>query len=309
MGLLKSNVIYILILLLSFNNSLKSQESWAPVGAIWYYSLPNSIGNPLYNYKKYFSEKDTLVNGKLCRIIKSQNDFEIMYEENKKVYYYYKKGFKLIYCFSSNIGDTIEFEFKSYSPKSTIIDTTYKVKCYIKSIDSLIVGDKKIRKYKSVIQRNENLEHIVWPTTYEYYEKIGYEYSFLFVLPIPSLGFMNNLRCYNDYLINYKTKWWESQNKNCDYALYSNVKQDSILNSVYYFPNPITNIINLKINNFRINDLYFFEISDTNGRIVFQKQFPCDINSIDISFLKSGLYNGHLYNKFNSFKSFKIIKL
>ena len=49
-----------------------SQGEWFPIGAEWYYEWRNTIAPVLKRH--YVVEKDTLVNGKSCRLIRSKNN-------------------------------------------------------------------------------------------------------------------------------------------------------------------------------------------------------------------------------------------
>lgn len=200
-----------------------TQTKFAPLGAEWNYCKPNDSGNPLYSYKKYVADRDTVVDGKTGRLIKSHDFTEVMVEENNKVYYHFKNKFRLIYDFGVTKGDTVAFDFKSYSSNSLLIDTIYHINCVVEQIDTVLVNNKKLRKISTSVIPIDNLTHIVWPARYDYLEKVGYEYDFMFILPIPSVGYMHNLRCYNDVDISYITEWWKGQNRACDFSLLTSV--------------------------------------------------------------------------------------
>ena len=105
-------LILVFVLLLFVCMSGSTQSKFAPNGAEWYYSDPGLFSsNPLNSYEKYITKGDTVIEVKICKIIRRQNFSEVMYEENNKVYYRYKNDFKLIYDFAVNIGDTIKFDF------------------------------------------------------------------------------------------------------------------------------------------------------------------------------------------------------
>lgn len=157
------NLIF-LFSILSFTAFPKTK--WAPTSAEWYYTYPDTYGNQLADYEKFEVIKDTVVNGKLCKMIGSQYSSEIMYEEDGKVFYWFKGDFKLIYDFTAKVGDTIEFELKSYSPNSFVtIDTTYKIYSEVTKIEAEVINHIVIKKFFTTVLKNDSiisLNHVLW---------------------------------------------------------------------------------------------------------------------------------------------------
>jgi hypothetical protein len=246
--------------------SIHSQNNWANLGSEWIYSVPNEIGNPLFNYERFATVKDTIVEDKICKLIRSSYSSEIMYGENDRVYYWFKNKFRLIYDFSSNIDDTIVFEFKSFSPNSGIIDTAYKVKCIVEKIDTNNLGPIKLKRFTTSVIPDNSLNFLVWPSDYIYLEKIGYEYDFLYLLSIPSLGFMHNLRCFHDSELNFVSTWWKLQNKECNYSLINlSFSDKDLMESLNLYPNPLGDKIIIQIPIINEDDKYFIKIYDILG--------------------------------------------
>ncbi len=305
----KMRIILLIICSISFYHNASAQNNWASIGTEWYYSLPDENGNPLYSYEKYTSIKDTVIEGKTCKIVKSPYSMEVMYEENNRVFYRFGESFKLIYDFGANIGDTVSFDFKSYSPGSLNVDTTYTVACIVSKIDTLLVENAEIKQYFTSIIPIEGLDHLVWPTEFNYRERMGYEFDFMFVLSIPSLGFMHNLRCFNDYDINYTSDWWKSQNKLCDFSLLTALQNKNALESLTVYPNPVIDELTIRsalidnMNNFKVL------IFDNAGRKILDETMHNPSQKIDIQSLSSGMYYLSVIYENHFFKPHKIVKL
>ena len=79
-------------------SSSYSQNQWATIGTQWYYCRPYlPLSNPFYDFELFKVVKDTILQGKNCRLIKSDSSTEIQYREDGKVYYWFLNKFNLIY--------------------------------------------------------------------------------------------------------------------------------------------------------------------------------------------------------------------
>ena len=150
-------IIVIFLLNLFLLPSVHSQREWFPIGAEWHFEwghewshlFPSSVW-PVHRY--YVVEKDTVVEGKTCRLIRDgENNKEIVYEENGCVYYYFNDKFRKIYDMTVNEGDVVEFEFKTLSKYSSnmLLDTTITVPCRIEKISSKIVDGVELKVIRS----------------------------------------------------------------------------------------------------------------------------------------------------------------
>lgn len=301
--------LFVFVLLLIFCLKGFSQTEFAPIGAEWYYSAPGLSGNPLYSYEKYVSRRDTVIEGKVCKIIRSQNFSEVMYEADSKVYYRFRNDFKLIYDFDVTVGDTIGFDFKSYSPNSYKVDTTYLIKCVVEQIDTIVIRDQKLRKIYTSVIRNNQLTHLVWLSEYIYIEKVGYDYDFMYILPIPSIESMHNLRCYNDQKVNYISDWWNYQNKACDFSTLVSKDIDAENHTFSVTPNPVSDVIAVTVSNYNSSEQYRLKLYDSTGTIVLKVSLNSSTNVLDLSQLAKGIYYIIIHNNSFAFKPYKIIKL
>ncbi|RMG85120.1 MAG: hypothetical protein D6714_06590 [Bacteroidetes bacterium] len=106
-----------LFVLFTFQTFINAQN-WAPVGAKWTYTY-TKFWSPEISYNIVESVGDTTINGKSCRILRSEKeacdmpwedgnqvDF-YMYDENDTVYYYNPdlNDFTILYDFNAQVGD------------------------------------------------------------------------------------------------------------------------------------------------------------------------------------------------------------
>lgn len=283
-----------------------SKAQFAPIGSTWHYSL-SKASNPLYSYEKYVSIKDTSVAGENCRVIKSSLSKELMYSKNNKVFYYFMGGYRLIYDYNSAVNDTITFSFKAYkSGKSISIDTVFSVKAVVQKIDTINIGGKLLKRFNTSVIKRKDLSYIVWPSNYQYIENIGYEYQFMLVLIPPSTDDMHNLRCYSDNSITYKTDWWKSINKDCEYAEASGIPEKVDSRYIIY-PNPSQKSILIQAS---LQDKTNVLAKIFNG--LGQEEIGFTIESeneeVDISTLRKGIYYLYIYKNNKIVTIHKILK-
>jgi hypothetical protein len=268
------------------------EKSWAPIGATWFYSQADETGNPLHSYEKYVSLRDTLIEEKNCKVIKSHSNTEIMFSQNQKVYYWFNNQFHKIYDFDVNEGDTVEFSIKSFKPQSYIIDTTYIVNFIVEKVEVVNVDQINLKRVYTRFIKREELDHLAWNQNYIYTEHIGYEYDFLYLLDIPSIDFVPYLRCYTYQDIHYKTGWWETQNKECDFTLSVLIREQKYHDINFtIFPNPSSGIFTVKISKqFFISEFYVY-VYDSRGELVYSAIIHSNQQEIDLSFLPIGIYH------------------
>lgn len=292
-------------------HNLHAQDKWAPIGAEWHYTVPDQYGDPLFSFEKYVVTRDTVIDEKHCVIIESEHNIEIMYEDNNKVYYRHDEVFNLIYDFSVNVGDTVEYDFKSFTPNSMGVeaDTTYKINCVVESINNIEINGQTVKKFTTRLIPIDELDHLDW-SGYTYWERFGYEYGIMFELSTPSIQIDNvhRLRCYNDNKISFVSDWWRAENKPCDYSLTSNINSNQI-NSFQIFPNPVLNDINITTNHLSLTQILKVMILDLTGKIILEDMISSNQKVINASAFEPGIYIVQLFNNNTFFKPFKVIKL
>ena len=92
-----------------------SAQTWAPVGAKWYYDEHFAFSGNV-DYILYSSVKDTIVAGQSCHKISKRDDlicygrppFELMYESHDSVFFYDQQlaVFQLLYNFNAVKNDS-----------------------------------------------------------------------------------------------------------------------------------------------------------------------------------------------------------
>lgn len=287
-----------------------AQTQWAPIGAEWYYSAPGVENNPLQGYTRYVSDRDTLIEDKICRIIQAGNHIHIMRMEDNKVYYHFNDDFRLIYDFGAKVGDTVSFDFRSETFYG--IDTTYAVECIVDKIDTIIVNGMNLRKYQTSVIIREDLYWLSWPIEYIYTERIGYEPDFMFVLWGPVAGDPKiDLRCYRDKDIFFMTDWWASMNLDCDHSEPTGSIQidDFFGETLVVFPNPTTGIINLTLSKKIRKENFEVIVYDMTGKKVYSSNLQSEQETIDLSHLPGGVYHISIRNNGLMYKPFKLLKL
>lgn len=269
-----SKIKIVIVLLGVLINLTVVAQDWAPVGAEWYYSKPS--GDPQGNYVLYTSVKDTLVGNEAARkIIKQKSNgellgYEIMYSNNDSVFYWFNGAYHLLYDFTAVQGDTILFEFKSTGVQNN--DTILSVQGYVLSVSTTSSGNSPmLKKMEVAIIPIPGLEiRYVWPTTFIYTEKVGYESGdnyLIFEIEGPSIPEKPSLRCYSESLFNYKTEFWNAvaQGEPCDLDVVG-VLEISNKKSLKFYPNPASYEVYIDPPNEPIE----YEIHDMSGKLINQ---------------------------------------
>lgn len=307
-----NKLIYTLLIFVVSSNLIaqKFYHEWAPIGAEWYYSDPDlNSGNPWWDYDRIVSTKDTVIEGKNCRIVIGKKSTEIFYQENGKIFYFFNKTFHLIYDFEVSLKDTIEFQIKGYPENSFEMDTVYPVKCIVEKIDTLVINNiNHLKIYTSTIP-NESFSHLIDQTAYNYIEKIGYAYAFLYHLKLPSPTDITFLRCYNDDNINYKSPWFEYYDRPCDDSYLNSYNEIELNNDFYLYPNPVKTNLFIENTTTDLTSNYNIYIFDLMGTQVKYEEISADCYEIDTSCLPFGTYVIHVYNKQKLVLKQKILKL
>jgi hypothetical protein len=291
-------------------NLTNAQNQWAPIGAEWYYSFIGMWDNPPDRYTRYISDRDTLIEDKVCRIIQPGN--HIMHMEDNKVYYYFNDAFRLIYNFDADVGDTVSFDFKSFNDHSGDIDTTYAVECIVYKIDTIIVNGMNLRRYRTSVIIRDDLDNLIWPSGYAYTERIGYVYDFMLVLWPPTAGApTTTLRCYRDNDIYFITDWWASMNLDCDHSKPTGSIQidDFFGETLVVFPNPTTGIINLTLSKKIRKENFDVMVYDMIGKRVYFSNLQCEQETMDLSHLPGGVYIISISTNELRYKPIKLLKL
>ena len=317
-----------------------SQTEWFPVGAEWYYDWGDTNWGSYVRWH-YFVEKDTVVDGQACRMIRSESKErityaengglkhywvngepdgdEIVYEENGRVYYYFDGKFRKIFDFSVNVGDSVDFELRNFTAFSDgKTDTTITIiSCRIEEITSIAVSGTELREIRaSYIEYIERpYDWITIPKEYVYLEKAGSEFpgkelrhglfpNFSNGAVFPELYY--RLICYHDTDVEYITDWWQKQGEPCEVAV-SNVLISNPKKAIQIYPNPVKDRLTISGKSGNDSEMTII-LYDAAGKIVFEKKeyLPCTLNA---GHLLSGIYYIRIFDGTECLTSKKIIKL
>ncbi len=284
-----------LIGLIAFCSQLAAIE-FAPIGAEWYYNLPDymSLNGNDFEYVKITSVKDTIIDTKHCRKLELINSYdnkisaEYIYQTGDSIYYYnyYSQTFHLLYCFSAKINDTINVhinKFKATDGFFSYSDSINNFQYKIVSIDTVTIDGKEYKR-----QKVKSLSAYSW---FFYNNLIGesyiiegigsVEYFFGVSSDITPETVAEMLRCYTDNDIKFKNEEW---NIDCDYTtgLNENIQDFSI--KVY--PNPVTDIINIESEEI-INNLV---VCDNYGKAIIELSANCKNIVLNMSDWIDGIY-------------------
>ena len=147
---------------------------WFAKGANWAYGYNRQTSE----YLLYTVEKDTMVEGKRCKIINGLNSKDIVYEENGKVYYYFQNRFRKICDFDVQVGDIVEFEFKTTDAVdaedgNAVTNTTIVLSFRIDSISSKEIDGFDLKQVFAVYTYAGSDESLNFEYRHEYLEKVG----------------------------------------------------------------------------------------------------------------------------------------
>ncbi len=222
-----------------------SLAQWAPLGAMWFTGIRESISSPAQGYLITTSNSDTVIMGESCKVLINEMhhsfspafivDTFYMFEDSGIVYEFVNGQFSTLYNFNAVQGDTWNISvpypspFASGNPPDTIVTI------YVDSTSSTIISgqSKKILYVHSLnndwLFRNPIIESIggsggVHPFIYGWMD-----------IDIPYL------RCYSDSLISYQNP----QAFPCD-SLVSSVSDDfNGANNFLIYPNPALSFLEI----------------------------------------------------------------
>jgi hypothetical protein len=285
---------FMLIALLSLNTEFANAQAaaWASIGAKWWYNSPQYDAAIDAHYTFLECTGDTIINGKSCSVI---SDSLFMYQENDSVFYWFNNEFRLIYDFSANVNDTIKLTYKAgiYNDSThsvfNIKDTVIEHLVVVESIDTVLVSGKLLKRFHVSIQADSTYYFYPFKMSgnYNYTEQIGSNYFLIDeVFGQPSIyDHSIKLRCYSDNSIDeYKSDWWKTYNKACDYSLHVNDAFDDSFFTIY--PNPANEIINIESS----ENIQSIEIYNLAGQLLIHQQLNTKYSAIDIEQLNKAVY-------------------
>jgi len=290
------NLLLLVFLGISFNNY--SQETWAPIGAKWYYGNQVSpVVSPLEDYLLFEVTSDTIIQNKDCKIIEKRRFYndssieflgkEIFYSDSNKVYHLINNTFYVLYDFNKKVGESwtsripIEYDDLIY-PGDSLREVT------VDSIKQIIIDNDTLLSLYTSASFGKNTNSLDFYYKSPIIENIGAGYMFMAPWPIMDSD-VPYLRCYQSNTINYTIK------SPCDTFInipqnINNLKQK--LYKILVYPNPINDKIWIDIK--MPGKLEIFEIKIFNqlgNCIFFTKAYTGLIETIDFQRYPKGLYN------------------
>ncbi|MCK5538072.1 MAG: hypothetical protein KAI79_14700, partial [Bacteroidales bacterium] len=219
----------LLISLFFLIQNVFGQKEFAPIGATWYYNKTENIVGEL-GYVKIISKKDTVVNEKACKLLSktyysSKKDTVpygnyIVHQSGDSIFYWLDEGFKLVYDFSLEVGDSMYI----YSPELLCPDdSSHWGEIVVDSITYTTINSFELKTMHTSPTTNSNYLYAA-----PFVEIIG---SLSYLLPLDTgcgicdqLTEFGRLRCYNDSIIGYKNFYFDYP---CD-TTYSYVSVENV---------------------------------------------------------------------------------
>jgi uncharacterized repeat protein (TIGR01451 family) len=269
-------------------NNIQTGLPFAPVGAKWWYTLPNAMTFPPLpiSYTRMESIGDTVIQGiSVSKLAFTHDppDFQYcyglsyifyMYSDSNRVYLYnsHSEMFSLLYDFNFNAGDSwyiklscdsVHYPWWQSDSISVIVD----------SVSYLTVNNNQLK----VLHTNSIgpvIEHIgmVWEPFPHIISCTG----------IVSDGCASSLRCYEDTIIGF---YQRPDSIACDSVYAVGINELNILNNAIIFPNPTKEEINISFT-LESNKEIKLELYNTLGQIVkliTKGKLPAGKNEINLS--------------------------
>lgn len=281
-------------------------QDFAPIGAKWYYDEVFAFSGDI-DYIMFHSEKDTLINGEICRKITKRhkddcNDrpsIEYLFTRNDTVFFLDTifDGFQILYDFNAQISDSWIIKVKD---EEQDIDT---VKITVDSISYQEINQMNLKSlHVTYYKFDENM-----PLTYQsiIVERIGdiryminwYPWSLI----VCDLNYSSGLRCYEDNEVGlYSTGTADS----CDYSYKWIGLNDNAVFNYSIYPNPTSGLINIEVNSFKNIKI---EITNLMGQSLLQTEFQ-KRTQLDITKIRKGIYLMNVYQDETKIRTEKIIK-
>ncbi len=273
--------------------NLFGQKEFAPIGATWYYTIIENMV-PDIGYKKVVSERDTLVNGKACKILSnivysaynnqtySKYNY-IIHQKGDSIYYWQNNDFRLIYDFSLEKNDTMNI----YSDDFLCLNNqTHWGSVIVDSVTYTTINGFKLKTIHTSPTSNSIYLYIA-----PFVEIIG---SLSYIFPTDTgCGAMDirteftELRCYSDSIIGDVY----FNNSPCDSTYAAAIPARSKKNEALILYNFNCKSIEITLNSMiEPNSKLIAFIYDMNGRKLQQKELFNRQSQLSVSGYKNGIY-------------------
>lgn len=285
--------LYLFILSLTNVQMNNAQDSWAPLGATWYYSKQESIEPPNIGYLKIECISDTLINEqsmKVLSIVHFSSEGDTINFGNRFTY------LRNDTVFQHSLGH--DYILYSYADKLNSDWIVYNSSFNVCGLDSL--GSVKVDSVGIISINGFQLKFIVtspnqnsiWQYRGRILERIGC-LDYMFPVPIfcdefDVLDFAGPLRCYYDpelglYQVNKKVECDSLQN-----WLMGNTLNE--LSQISVSPNPTNGILKIKLPHRNFDEKFLLQLHNLDGRILFEELLFNDTQNLNIYWLEPGIY-------------------
>lgn len=272
-------------------------QNFAEKGATWHYTKHFSFSSTK-SYVKVESIKDTVIDGKSCHQLSLIggglcNYYEstiFVYEEDSVVYFSLRdtNRFEKLYDFTTKKDSSWTIKYRSYGPYDDSIwvrvDSTGKKNLNGQDLKLLYVTYGTFPIFHSRTHKSQIIEKI---------GDINYMFNWYMCIDGQNAG---GLRCYRDPSFGVYTSWIAPS------CTATGVQEYDELDLVNIYPNPASSILNLELQN---NSTY--QILDINGRMLQKNSLLKGKNSIDVHYLKAGIYILQIENQ-GAISSYKFLK-
>lgn len=264
-------------------------QTWAPVGAIWYYSQA-TINPNLQSYKTIESIGDTIIQNKACKkmleIERVYNPVStrtyFMYSANDSVFYYdeLRTEFCLLYFFNAQQGDTIFLD-------------CYDLEVTVDSTDTVTLNGQ-LRKVQYI--SSNSLGYSFWGLNIE---GIG---NSVFMFPQGDMYMNGPMRCYED-----STGLIEFMTLPCDSIIFTSINKNETAENFKFYPSPASSKLFIEFTNFKGVE-YSAYIYSSAGQIQISLTGIKNNITVDIDKLFPGLYFVRLIDSHGQGTTKKFIK-
>lgn len=294
-------------LLLVFAGIKSNAQTWAPLGAEWYYSY-NSFW--FEGFVRISSVEDTIIDNINCRKLVKENvvynhltgdidtniiGSEYMYSDADKVYIYINNQFYTLYDFSATIGDAWII------PRNEDIVGICNDEGEVMVVDTGHVNINGQALRKITVESSADSHWSFIPG--DIIEKIGPGSAYM--LPEPTNVCVVDvyeggpLRCYSDDTFGtYSTGISEE----CDYLVSIRDKEMSM---IHFYPNPCNELLTIDFPD--SHQQYTIKLFDVAGREIYEKDNCNTSIQINMTHLFPGVYVLSISYQKGTF-SYKIIK-
>jgi len=264
---------------LFLTGSIHAQNEFGAVGSYWVYDYtPHSY--PYGGTTMITVEKDTLINGEIYKILGHTYDYEGYYPV-PPTQGHYVAGLMRIVNDSVFFGDELVLDFTATLSDSLSLMIGVPIQLAVDSITSEVIDGFEYKKWhgQKLCLANGDLYPYESFTILESVGQIS-DYLFWNTDNCSIGGGFNIFRCYKNGDFTYPPS------TGCEPLILSN-SQVSDIPGLEIFPNPVTDLLYVQIENFIIQEIVIFTVE---GKRILQKENKTNGIQIDTKDLQEGTY-------------------